>query len=307
MKRFNGEKAGSLMKNRFLTDEQVENFLTRGYVIIPDCFSRESAQEWLDNAWIRMGYDPCNPASWVQKRIHMPSLETRDVRQFAPNAWRGVCELLGGEERIQLPYVWGDSFIVNLGVGADRLWEPPSARASGWHKDGDFFRHFLDSPEQGLLTLVLWSDIEPRGGGTFVACDSVPVVARFLAQHPEGVLPQDFDFSALIAQCNDFTEMTGCLGDVVLLHPYALHAVSQNHLGVARFITNPPITLKEPMNFNRADPSQYSLVERAVLNGLGVEQLDFRPSAPRESVVPERVLRQEKLRQEEQSRLAATK
>ena len=56
----------------------------------------------------------------------------------------------------------------------------------GWHKDGDFFRHFLDSPEQGLLTFVLWSDIEPRGGGTFVAADSVPVVARTLAAAPGG-------------------------------------------------------------------------------------------------------------------------
>jgi hypothetical protein len=30
-------------------------------------------------------------------------------------------------------------------------------------------------------------------------------------------------------------------------------------------------------------------VERAVLRGLGVERLDFRPTGPREQVVPERV------------------
>ena len=83
--------------------------------------------------------------------------------------------------------------------------------------------------------------------------------------------------------------MTGRLGDVVLLHPYVLHAVSQNHLGVARFITNPPIALKEPMNFNRDNPNEFSPVERAVLKGLGVERLDFTPTAPRENVVPERV------------------
>jgi hypothetical protein len=293
------------MKYQFLTDEQIENFLTRGHVVIPDCFSREAAQEWLDKAWIRMGYDPNDPTTWVQKRIHMPSLEHKDVREFAPKAWRAVCELLGGEERIELPYEWGNGFIANLGVGADRPWEPPSPQVPGWHKDGDFFRHFLDSPEQGLLTFVIWSDIEPRGGGTFVACDSVPVVARFLAQHPEGVLPKEFDFAALIAQCHDFIEMTGRLGDVVLLHPYVLHAVSQNHLGVPRFITNPPIALKEPMNFNRDNPDEFSLVERAVLEGLGVERLDFRLTAPREGVVPERVLRQEKMRLEEQTRLAA--
>ena len=55
------------------------------------------------------------------------------------------------------------------------------------HKDGGHFRHFLDSPEQGLLTLLLWSDMLPKSGGTFCALDSVGVVARFLADHPEGV------------------------------------------------------------------------------------------------------------------------
>ena len=293
------------MNYQFLTDEQIENFLTRGHVVLHDCFSREAAQEWLDKAWIRMGYDPHDASTWVEKRIHMPDVEYIDVQEFAPKAWRAVCELLGGEERIQLPYRWSDGLIANLGVGADRPWEPPSAQVGGWHKDGDFFRHFLDSPEQGLLTFVIWSDIEPRGGGTFVACDSVHVVARFLAEHPEGVLPKEFDFQALISQCHDFIEMTGRVGDVVLLHPYVLHAVSQNHLGIARFITNPPIALKEPMNFNRDNPDEYSPVERAILHGLNVERLDFRPTAPRETVVPPRVLRQQKMRSEEQARLAA--
>src|SRR4028118_1970976 len=80
------ERAGSDMKYQFLTDEQIENFLTRGHVVIPDCFSREAAQEWLDKAWIRMGYDPNDPTTWVQKRIHMPSLEQKDVREVGPTA-----------------------------------------------------------------------------------------------------------------------------------------------------------------------------------------------------------------------------
>lgn len=131
------------------------------------------------------------------------------VRDFAPKAWGAICDLLGGEERIKQPCTWGDGFIANLGIGADRPWEPPSPRVPGWHKDGDFFRHFLDSPEQGLLTIVLWSDIHPRGGGTFLAADSVGPVARLLADHPEGVLPQDYDYAPLLAQCDDFVETTG--------------------------------------------------------------------------------------------------
>ncbi|MBW3623344.1 MAG: phytanoyl-CoA dioxygenase family protein, partial [Armatimonadetes bacterium] len=122
-------------------------------------------------------------------------------------------------------------------------WEPPSAAAKGWHKDGDFFVHFLDSPEQGLLTLVLWSDLRHQGGGTFIVADSVPAVARFLADHPEGVRPGQFDYPRILSECRAYIEMTGEVGDVVLLHPYMLHASSQNVSGVPRFLTNPAVHL----------------------------------------------------------------
>ena len=287
-----------------LTEDQVEHFLSRGYVVLHDCFSRDAARAWTDQAFVRLGYDPNDPSTWKEAVIHMPSHQRVDVKEFAPRVWGAVCELLGGEERIQQPYNWGDGFIVNLREGADRPWEPPSPSVKGWHKDGDFFRHFLDSPEQGLLTLVLWSDVLPRGGATFVAADSVPVVARFLAEHPEGVLPNEFDHRSLIAQCHDFVEATGQVGDVFLLHPYILHAKSQNLLGIPRLITNPPVHLREPMNFNRPNPDDFSPVELAVLRGLGVERLDFHPTAPRERVVPERVARQQKMLEEEKARLS---
>jgi hypothetical protein len=58
------------------------------------------------------------------------------------------------------------------------------------------------------------------------------------------------------------------------------------------------------MRFDRDDPAEHSPVERAVLRALGVERLDYRPSAPREDVVPERVRRQERMREQEEARLA---
>lgn len=287
-----------------LSDEQVEHFLTHGYVVLHDCFSRETAKKLTDQAFVRLGYDPADPSTWQEAVIHMPTHHRQDVREFAPKVWDAVCDLLGGEERIKQPYTWGDGFIVNLREGADRPWDPPSPSVKGWHKDGDFFRHFLDSPEQGLLTLVLWTDVHHQGGATFVAADSVPVVARFLAGHPEGVLPQDFPREQLMAQCHEFAEATGQVGDVYLLHPYILHAKSQNLLGLPRMITNPPVHLLEPMSFNRENPDDFSPVELAVLRGLGVERLDFQPTAPRERVVPERIARQQRMLEEEKARLA---
>jgi hypothetical protein len=49
-----------------------------------------------------------------------------------------------------------------------------------WHNDGDFFVHFLDSPEQALLVIPLWSDIESKGGGTAVCGDGIKYIAKHL-------------------------------------------------------------------------------------------------------------------------------
>ena len=288
-----------------LTDEEVDHFVEHGYVVVTDCFDLSLAQAWIERAWVRFGYDPGTPAEWLEKRIHLSKMTSVDAREFAPRAWGAAVQLIGGEDRLQLPWEWNDGFIANLGVGDDRPWQPPSAEVSGWHKDGDFFRHFLDSPEQGLLTIVLWTDMHHQGGGTYLAADSVPVVARYLADHPEGVLSTDFDFQALARQCTDFIELTGNAGDVVLMHPYMLHATSQNVIKHGRLITNPPITLREPMQFDRPDPGEHSPVERAVLQALGVATFDFQRTGERETVVPERVLEQQRRDAAEARRLAA--
>ena len=108
-----------------------------------------------------------------------------------------------------------------------------------------------------------------HGGPTFISTDSVPVIAKFLAAHPEGVLPNGFDFAARIAECEEFEEATANAGDVFLLHPFLLHAASQNSLRVIRIITNPPVHLNEPMNFDRENPDDFSPVELAILTGVG--------------------------------------
>lgn len=238
----------------------------------------------------------------------MPTHNRRPVEEFSPAAWAAICDLMGGEERIKTPAMWGDGFIVNLGLPTDKdTWQPPSPESSGWHKDGDFFRHYLDSPEQGLLTIILWSDVLPSGGATFAAGDSVGVIARYLAARPEGILPGGFPFGELIAQCHDFFEATGKAGDVYLLHPYLLHASSSNALRLPRLITNPPITLKEPMRFDRsgAPGDEFSLVEQAVLRGVGVNRLPYRIAGEREAVIPLRIQRQAEMMEKEKARLAA--
>lgn len=286
-----------------LTDEQVEQFLTQGFVKIDGCFKKEDVQDWLDFAFERLGYDANDPSTWQEERIHMPSMNQMDVADFAPKAWAAMCDLMGGADRIKTPVTWRDGFIVNFKQGNGEPWEPPSPQVKGWHKDGDWFRHFLDSPEQGLLTLVLWDDVLPQSGGTFVATDSVGPIARYLVNYPEGLTPKEAQFGTLIEECTQFAEATGKAGDVYLLHPYILHASARNPSGRPRFITNPAVSFKEPMNFNRDNPEDYCLVEKAVLRALGVDRLNFQITRERERITPERVARQQKMLEEQKARL----
>jgi len=148
----------------------------------------------------------------------------------------------------------------------------------------------LDSPEQGLLVVPIFSDILPQSGGTTIATDSIQVLARFLAQRPEGLHPDGtqgggYLIPALVEQCQQFEELTGNAGDVALLHPLMLHRASANPSGRARFIQNGRLSLEEPLCFNRADPADYSLVELCVLRALGeAERLaGWEPNGPREN------------------------
>ena len=277
-----------------LTPEQAQHFIEKGYVRVKGCLDRELAKQWTDEAYDRLGYDPNDRATWTKDIVWMDRKNIAPIKEISPKGWGALCDVIGGEDRIDHRIMeiesqhfttinsteWSDAFIVNFRRGADKPWVGPSVEAGGWHKDGSFFRHFLDSREQALLTIVYWSDVGHKGGGTFIAPDSIGHVARYLADHPEGV--DGNSCGALIDKCEEFVEVTGEVGDFIILHPFMLHASSNNHSPNVRFMTNPPIVLKELMNLNRDDPADFSLLELATLHGLGVDRYDFRPTAPRE-------------------------
>lgn len=287
-----------MAKYRELTEAQVQSFLDKGYLVVHDCLDTSVANRWIDEAYERLGYRKDDQSTWQKDIIWMDHKNRMPVRELAPRAWNAILDVVGGEERLEtqvmgLPsghfttidsFIWSDAFIVNFHRGADKPWQPPSPQVGGWHKDGSYFRHFLDSREQSLLTIVLWSDMLHQGGATYVAPDSVRVIAKYLAERPEGVPPGDFDFQNLISQCTQFEELTGKAGDFVIMHPFMLHASSQNVLRVPRFMSNPPVVLKEPMNFNRANPEDFSLLEKATLHYLGLERLNFQPTHARDAV-----------------------
>lgn len=107
---------------------------------------------------------------------------------------------------------------------------------------------------------------------------------------------KDALYDLILERHKHFQEMTGSTGDVILLHPLMVHSRSVNSRRVPRIITNPPVSLKAPFNFDRDDPRQLSVVERKVLHDLARNRLgEWRAEGKRTAVVPARMAQQEKI------------
>ncbi|KAJ5604632.1 hypothetical protein N7510_009786 [Penicillium lagena] len=307
-----------------LSEEQKQHWLKHGFIKIPQCFTREAAAEFTSSVWTRLGVSPTDKSTWVQEKVNMPGHTMISVEDFAPKAWHAICELVGGADRIaDWCKDWKDGWIVNMGKPEYSPEDDLDPRSlDNWHNDGDWFIHFLDSPEQALLVIPLFSDIKSKGGGTMICTDGIGLVADHLYNHPEGTWPsltsrnvpntvpkethcwKRWGSSSTYTNDESFHEATGEVGDVFLLHPFMLHSASRNLRRDIRIITNPPVALKEPFNFNRAD-GQYSLVEQKTLRDLGKPKglPEWKITGPRELISPNRIEIQSKMAREELERV----
>ena len=65
------------------------------------------------------------------------------------------------------------------------------------------------------------------------------------------------------------TVATGMAGTVYLCHPFLVHAAQPHRGKIPRFLAQPPLMPKVPLELARAD-GEYSLVEQAILLGLSM-------------------------------------
>ena len=272
---------------------------------------KDDPETWKKEPYIRTG---CPPnvnimASRGDKEAARLKLEIRTrfglppespvLGDVAPRALGAQADCVGGRERIEAPeqITLPDSLAVNLCSDDSRLGEEGwrSPHAPGWHKDGWHYRHFLDSPQQGLLLGYIYSDLPAESGGTQMCVDSVGVVARLLARHPQGIHPDtvySYIKPYMVKECSEFEELTGDAGDLAIMHPYMIHRVAGNVSGRPRFGQFPSLKLSQPMRFKREDPGDYSLAELVVLKELGklthfdfAEEADYAKYA-REDITP---------------------
>ncbi len=318
----------TLAECSIISREEAEHFVVKGFVLVKGAFSKEHASHVAEHAWRELkmahGVERNDPTTWARPGSGPgPAGYTRlkgsekqhQLRTLAPRAFHAHLDLVGGSHRFPRngdQLAWGEGVISNLGIPDDPRWQPPAVRQPGWHKDGWHFRHFLNSPEQAMVTVPLYSDVQPKSGGTYLALDSIGPVARLLLDSPGGIHPDSVQgggylIPGLADQCSEFGELTGEAGDMVLLHPYMLHRVSINPSTRPRFIANMAPVLSEPMKFDREPDDYYSLVELATLHALGKTSCNFRQERSMRGFKPfpfrdekEKRLESENLREEMQ-------
>ena len=269
--------------NTMLTGCQLAEFETKGFTIVRNAFSSDIAKQIREELlWPLVESDGTilknNSNTWPYRKGLKDILQSDD--QVISNKLIVAIDQLLGESCWDIKTLalgwWVVTFpesclqTTDLGVQPTDL-ETWGARGK-WHVDGAHFLHSADSPEQGLLPVFLFSNIEAGDGGTALAVGSHLRVAQLLLEESDGIPGGDLSQRAreIPGILNQVEEVTGNAGDVALLHPFLLHAISRNlgNKGVdsVRFICNPCVRLKNSMDIRIQNESFASPLERTIIN-----------------------------------------
>ena len=249
-----------------LNSSEVDQFIEEGYVPLRQAFSPDAAAWYVDHVWDKLAIKRDDPSTWTSARAHLKENVPipDDQPLYTPKVVNAIDDLLG--ESRWIPRTTTGWWPVTLPGFSQKPWHPPE---SGWHIDGIHFHHHLTSPEQGLLIIMIFSQVEPGDGGTAFRPGSHKVTAKLLAEaEPGGLTVGDLSKAVNAQTYPQELESTGMPGDLILMHPFMSHSASPNTGQRVRFITNNCIQLHKPMQLDR-NPSELSPVEQAIINTVG--------------------------------------
>lgn len=252
-----------------LTAAQIDQFIAHGYVRVDDAFPTALADAGRTILWKDTGCDPDNPATWTRPVVRLGHYAQPPFREAANTpGLRSAYDQLVGEGR------WEPRG--GLGTFPVRFPSPDDPGDAGWHIDVSFgfeenpndflsWRANVRSKGRALLMLFLFSDVGEDDAPTRIRVGSHLDIARQLAPAGEAGLTlrelaaDDFAGSAHRPE----VLATGPAGTVYLCHPFLVHA-AQPHRGTRpRFMAQPPLAPRQPLELERADGA-YSPVEIAI-------------------------------------------
>jgi len=259
-----------------LSPRDIEQFVAQGFVKVEGAFPREMAEACRDVLWREMGLSPERPEGWTQPVVRLGMHAEAPFRAAAhAERLRGALNQLVGAGRWVQPEA--------LGAMVVRFPSPEAPEDDGWHIDAsfppkdkpdsqDYFEWRVNASSRGraMLMLFLFSDCGEDDAATRVRVGShLPTTRRLAKLGQDGaslrrLAQEGFDDSG---DC-DVALATGEAGTVWLLHPFTIHAAQAHRGRRVRFLAQPGLAPKTPLQVERADGG-YSPVERAIRLGLG--------------------------------------
>ncbi|HLU18420.1 MAG TPA: phytanoyl-CoA dioxygenase family protein [Pusillimonas sp.] len=230
-----------------LTETQVQQFISDGFVKVEHAFSRELANEARTVFWKDLrayGCVPDDPDTWTYPVIRLGMYDQKPVVAAAnTTALRAAFDQLAGQG-CWLP-------CRSVGTLPVRFPSPDDPGDTGWHVDASFdyeksdfmdWRVNIRSRGRALLMLFLFTDVGEEDAPTRLRAGSHKDIARALVPAGEAglslreLIPHIADTSArpeVIA--------TGSAGTVYLCHPFLVHSAQMHRGSEPRFLAQPPL------------------------------------------------------------------
>jgi hypothetical protein len=260
-----------------LPADAAQTFIRDGYLRINHAFPRELADAGREILWRDTGCDPQDRSTWTRPVVRLGDYAQAPFAQAANTPLlRSAFDLLVGPGR-WLPRG-------SLGTFPVRFPSPDDPGDAGWHLDmsfagkdsdpSDFFswRINLHSRGRALLMLFLFSDVGPQDAPTRIRVASHRIMARRLKDAgDEGLSLRELMVDGFddTADC-DTALAVGPAGTVYLCHPFTVHSAQPHHGTEPRFMAQPPLLPREPLELERKEGIHWPLeqaIREALLEG----------------------------------------
>jgi hypothetical protein len=255
-----------------LSSQQVEQFITDGYVRLDRGFPRELAEQGREILWRDMGCSQLDSTTWKRPVVWLGGYHDAPFANAAnsPELLK-VYDLLVGPDR-WLPMRGLGTFPVRFPTDIDTA-------DTGWHVDASFpgphsaaddflsWHVNVNSKGRALLALFLFSDVGELDAPTRLRVGSHMMVARLLKPLDEdGIAVRSLDLASTAA-CEEVVA-TGEAGTVYLCHPFLVHAAQINRGHAPRFMAQPALFSKKALDVRRQSPLPVYPVEAAIRRAL---------------------------------------
>jgi len=259
--------------SNILSEKEVEQFITEGFIRIDNAFPPNVAEAVLDILWKDLPFERENPRTWTEPVIRLGMYTQQPFIDSVNTSILHAAfnQLIGTEKWIPCR---------SVGTFPVRFPAEKQPNDTGKHVDASFpekdasnyfeWRVNIKSKGRALLMLVLYSDVTNADAPTIIYKGSHLDVARLLQQEGDAGL-SFIDLARSLDKLPGRQEVfaTGKAGTVYLCHPFLVHSAQPHRGNTPKFMAQPPLLLRNELTITDSDTG-YAPVEEAIRLALGL-------------------------------------